>query len=58
MELNRASYWMGRPITELSRDELLEVIEHCGREIVHLRKEAVEWRDAADPIKYLKNRVA
>lgn len=27
------SYWMGRPLTELSRDELLVVIDHLGREI-------------------------
>lgn len=26
-------YWMGRPVTELSREELLEVVDHMAREL-------------------------
>lgn len=27
----KAHFWMGRPITELSRDELIEVIDYLSR---------------------------
>lgn len=42
--------WMGKPVTDLPRETLLEVIEHCGEEIRHLQAECnrmrphVDWR--------------
>lgn len=53
MEVNNVSCWMGRPITELSREELLKVVEHCGEEIQRLQHDRDRWFRAGDPIKYL-----
>lgn len=43
-ETKSVSMWCGRPVTELSREELLEVVEYLGREICHLRSLPVDWR--------------
>lgn len=45
--------WMGRPIAELSREQLILVIERCGREMQELREDRGRWMAAADPVKYL-----
>ena len=47
------STWLGRPMTELTRDELLEVVEWCVNEIESLRKDRSRWKDSADVVKYL-----
>lgn len=47
------SSWKGRPITELTREELLEVVDLCGREIISLRQDRDRWRESSDPLKYL-----
>lgn len=47
------STWMGRPMTDLSRDELLEVVEWCGREMQSMRADRDRWRESGDAIKYL-----
>jgi len=39
--------WKGRPLSELSREELIEVIEHCGKEIAELRRLASPYRGHA-----------
>lgn len=51
--MNQVSMWMGRQMTELTRDELLEVIDYCGKEIQQLREDRDRWMRAADPVKYL-----
>lgn len=45
--------WMGRPMEELTRDELLEAVEWCGREIQSLRADRDRWRESGDALKYL-----
>jgi hypothetical protein len=47
------SAWMGRPINELTREELLEVVEWCGREIQNLRSDRDRWRESGSSINYL-----
>ncbi|MFN7610083.1 MAG: hypothetical protein ACK5QX_03975 [bacterium] len=47
------STWFGRPIDELTREELLEVVEWCGREILSLRADRDRWRESGDSLKYL-----
>lgn len=55
METNKVSYWMGTPITELSKEDLLEVVEYCGKEILRLRQDRDRWRESGDAAKYLMN---
>jgi hypothetical protein len=47
------SRWMGRPMDELTREELLEVVEWCGREIKSLRGDRDRWMQSGDALKYL-----
>lgn len=47
------SQWMGRPMDELTREELLEVVEWCGRDIERLRGDRDRWRESGDALKYL-----
>jgi hypothetical protein len=35
--MSEVGYWMGRPIEELTRDELIEVIQYMSRELAHYR---------------------
>lgn len=51
--INLVSYWKGRPVDELTREELLEVVEWCGREIEFLRADRDRWRSSGDSLKYL-----
>lgn len=46
-------YWYGKPCSELSREELLEVIEHLASESGQLRADRDRWMEAGDPAKYL-----
>ena len=52
-QVRHVSLWMGRPMDELTREELLAVIEYCGREIQTLRGDRERWRQSGDAIKYL-----
>ena len=54
-EEKRESYWMGTPISQLSKEELLEVIEELGKEIINLRNDRNAWMDVGDSIKYMFN---
>lgn len=54
-EFNKVTSWYGRLITELNRDELLEVIEYCGKEIISLKEDRNKWREAGNSFLYLKN---
>ena len=47
------SRWMGRSMDELTREELLEVVEWCGREIERLRGDRDRWMQSGDALKYL-----
>jgi hypothetical protein len=38
---------------ELTREELLEVVEWCGREIKSLRGDRDRWMQSGDALKYL-----
>lgn len=51
--MNMITLWRGKPITELSKEELLEVVEYCGEEIARLTRERDGWHRAANPIKHL-----
>lgn len=46
-------YWKGRPVTELTREELLEVVEFFAQESLRNREEIARRGRAMDPIKYL-----
>ena len=47
------STWYGRPVQDLSREELLQVVEYCGAEIQKLTTDRNRWRQSGDPVKYL-----
>lgn len=51
--MNMVSTWMGTPINDLDRDELVKVVEWCGQEIQRLQKDRDRWVAAGDPLKYL-----
>ncbi len=53
MSVVQEKMWMGRPVKELTREELLEVVEYCGRQVQELREQRDKWRAAGDPLKYL-----
>lgn len=53
LEKNKVSTWMGKPIDDLSREELIEVVNYCGNEIQRLTKDRNRWMKAGDSIKYL-----
>jgi hypothetical protein len=36
------SYWLDKPLTELTREELIEVIEYLGRELERKRDRDLE----------------
>jgi hypothetical protein len=47
------STWCGRPVHDLSREELLLVVEYCGAEIQKLTTDRNRWMQSGDPVKYL-----
>lgn len=47
------SLWMGRAVSELPREELLEVIEWCGKEIERLRADQARRAPYVDWLRYL-----
>ncbi len=47
MSVVQETMWMGRPVKELTREELLEVVEYCGRQVQELREQRDKWRAAA-----------
>jgi hypothetical protein len=47
------SQWRGKPIDELSREELVEALNWCGRELQEIRADRTRWMRSADPVKYL-----
>lgn len=52
----RVSLWKGRPITDLSRDELIEVVEFLAQESFRMREErSAMWRHI-DVSGYLKSK--
>jgi hypothetical protein len=48
--------WKGIPISQLSREELIEMIEYCGKEIMMLREDRSRWMRVGDPVRYLMNK--
>lgn len=51
---NIVSTWYGVPIDELEKEELINCINFLSAEIKRLEIERNRWRDAGDPIEYLK----
>jgi hypothetical protein len=47
------STWYGRHVQDLSREELLQVVEYCGAEIQKLTTDRNRWKQSGDPVKYL-----
>jgi hypothetical protein len=47
------TYWMGTPMEELSREELLTVVNHLAREVVELRADRERMRPNVDWAGYL-----
>lgn len=45
--------WKGKPVDELTREELIEAINYCGEEMERLRRENMRLAKAMDLIKYL-----
>jgi len=52
-KINNVIFWQGRPLTELTKEELIEVIEFCGLEIKRLEENINRWRRNGDVRKYL-----
>jgi hypothetical protein len=48
-------FWMGKSVDELTREELIEVIEHLSSERDSLRTDRNRWMKAGDAAKYLLN---
>lgn len=44
---------MGRDLRDLSKEELLEVIDYLGSEMRSLREDRDRWFKAGDVVKYL-----
>jgi len=49
-------YWYGKHITELSREELLELVAHLVAEKGQLKTDRDRWMQAGDAAKYLLNK--
>lgn len=47
--------WYGKPFDQLTREEMLDALNHCAAEIASLRGDRLRWQRAADPLKYLLN---
>ena len=45
--------WKGRPLEDLTREELLEVVASVGEELKNVYEDRRKWQAAADPLKYL-----
>jgi len=54
---DRIGKWYGKPINSLSREELLDVVEWCGKEIEHLRSDRDRWRESGNALEYLNSAV-
>ena len=55
-DTDKIAHWKGKPVTELTREELLEVVEWCSRDILRREEELQRWMAACDPAKYLMNK--
>ena len=49
--------WMGTPIEDLSKDELIEVVRQLGGEVLLQRKDLARWMKCGDAAQYLINKV-
>lgn len=45
--------WKGQPVEELTREELLSVLDEVGKELAYVYEDRRKWQAAADPLKYL-----
>ena len=52
----RVSLWMDRPLTDLTKEELIDVVEQLGRELVAQREDKARWMRAGDAAKYLMDK--
>jgi hypothetical protein len=52
--MNAVHSWQGRPVTELEKEELLEVIDFLVSETEKYREDRDRWRDSGDVAAYLK----
>lgn len=55
MTIEYTGTWYGVPIEELPRDDLLDVIKFCSKEIAELKAERNRLFAAVDLSKYLLN---
>ena len=53
VEVNTKSYWYGKPLSDLTKEELIQALEQVGAELVAQRADKARWMRAADPLKYL-----
>lgn len=51
--MKKISTWMGRPIEELPREELLTVIEHLGDQLGRMTEELARMRPHVDWVGFL-----
>lgn len=51
--MNEVATWFGRPISELSRDELVDCINHLANDVERIRTENSRLRGSVDWKKYL-----
>lgn len=52
-DIPSVQFWYGKPVLSLSREELLECVNHLAAEVGVLRVDCARWQRAADPAKYL-----
>lgn len=50
----QVALWFGKPVDQLNRDRLLEMVKYCGDEIKRLREDRDRWAKAGDISKYLR----
>ncbi len=53
LHLPQVTYWMGRSVEELTREQLLQAVSHLVLEVEQLRASRDAWRRAGDPLKHL-----
>jgi len=53
----RVAYWMGRPIDELTKEELIEVIEFLARDLARLQTPVAIQASALGRVEMMKRRL-
>jgi len=45
--------WMGKNLEDLSKEELIKVVEYCAKQMEDLRQDRDRWRKSGNALQYL-----